>query len=48
MNNQSREIYVGGPPLKDGNFNTWQKKAYENPMPIHYSVVEMTEVFNKI
>lgn len=46
--NSSKEIYVGAKPPKDGNIFTWASTTKEHPMPIRYSLLEMTQLFDKI
>lgn len=42
------ELYLGGKPPRDGNVHTWVSAVLSNPMPIKYSVLELTELFDKI
>ena len=36
------ELYLGGRPPRDGNIHTWVSAVLSNPMPIKYSVLELT------
>jgi hypothetical protein len=42
------EIYIGGQPPHDGNIHEWADNVIENPMPIKYKVIELSELFSKI
>lgn len=42
------ELYIGGEPPKDGNIHTWVDRVIENPMPIKYKVIELSELFSKV
>lgn len=48
FSNDTTEFYLGGRPPKDGNIYTWVDAVVSNPMPIKYSVLELTELFDKI
>jgi hypothetical protein len=42
------ELYIGGEPPKDGNIHSWVDHVIENPMPIKYKVIELSELFSKV
>lgn len=42
------ELYIGGQPPRDGNIHEWVDRVIENPMPIRYKVIELSELFSKI
>ena len=43
--NDTKEFYLGGRPPRDGSILTWVDNVVGNPMPIRYSVLELTELF---
>lgn len=48
VSNESSELYIGGHPPRDGDVRTWVENVMSNPMPVRYSVIELTELFDKI
>ena len=42
------ELYIGGEPPHNGDIRTWVDRVIENPMPIRYKVIELSELFSKI
>ena len=48
MTNKTTELYIGGHPPRDGDVMTWVENVISNPMPIRYSLIEHTELFDKI
>ena len=46
--NRSTELYIGGHPPRNGNIREWVDEVVNNPMPIRYSVVELTDIFGRI
>ena len=48
MTNKTTELYIGGHPPRDGDVRSWIDNVINNPMPIRYSVIELTELFDKV
>ena len=44
----SREIYLGLHPPRNGDISQWRKLAAEDPMPLSFSIVEITKTFTEI
>jgi len=42
MTNNTNELYIGGHPPRDGDIHSWIENVISNPMPIRYSVIELT------
>lgn len=48
MNKQRTEIYIGGKPPRDGNIKTWQENIIQDPMPIAYKMLPLSDLFKRV
>ena len=48
LSHSIKELYVGGQPPQNGNISQWQQKIIEDPMPITYKMLPLSELFDHI
>lgn len=48
LTNETAEAYIGGHPPRDGNIMEWVDNVITNPMPIRYTLAEISQLFSKI